>query len=354
LSATTVALIDDEPEVRPLTIVAAPSVATALLEPAGRIIGESPAMLSMLETARRLATRDITVLVRGETGTGKELVASFLHAHSARAPLPLVVINAATIPIDLAESHFFGHEKGSFTGAIRSHDGYFVQADRGTLFIDEVAELPLALQAKLLRVLQEREVQPIGSRETRRIDVRVIAATHRDLAVEVNAGRFREDLYYRLNVVELLVPALRDRRCDISLLAVEFVRKCSLRFGLGYVPRLSPEFMSHLERQPWDGNVRELENTIARAVALTTTETIERELLPQIEDGASTSITEPSLREQVDAFERGLLTRAITMSSGNQVETARRLQLTRATLYDKVKKHGLMEFVATQRPRRAS
>ena len=179
--------------------------------------------------------------------------------------------------------------------------------------------------------------------------MRVIAATHRDLAAEVNAGRFRADLYYRLNVVELVVPALRDRRCDISHLAVEFARKYSLRFGLGYVPRITAEFMNYLEQQPWDGNVRELENAIARVVALTTTETVDLDLIFEIEADACPSIAEPSFREQVDAFERMLLTRAIRMSSGNQVETARRLQLTRGTLYDKVKKHGLLEFVATQR-----
>ena len=313
-----------------------------------RIIGRSPALVRVLDTATRVAGKDVTVLVRGETGTGKELIASLLHFNSARAKQPLVVFNSAAIPAELAEAQLFGHTKGAFTGAVAAHEGYFVQADGGTLFIDEIGELPLPLQAKLLRVLQEREVQPIGSTQVKKVDVRVVAATHRDLAAEVKAGRFREDLYYRLNVIELFVPALRERKGDVPLLAREFARKYSERYGLGYVVQLSPELVEHLERQPWPGNVRQLENTIARCVALATTKIVGLEALEaprdavDAGDGLATSAG-PSFREQVEAFERNLLGQAMRTSGGNQSETARRLQLNRATLYDKLKKYGLMK-----------
>jgi two-component system response regulator AtoC len=311
-----------------------------------RIIGRSGALARVLDTTARVAGKDVTVLIRGETGTGKELIASLLHANSPRAQQPLVVFNSAAIPAELAEAQLFGHTKGAFTGAVAAHDGYFVQANGGTLFLDEIGELPLALQAKLLRVLQEREVQPVGSSQVKKIDVRVVAATHRDLAAEVRAGRFREDLYYRLNVVELTVPPLRERRSDIPLLAREFARKYSERFGLGYVVQLSDELISHLERQPWPGNVRQLENMIARCIALATTKVVGLEPLQVPHDSdepsdASMPAAGPSFREQVEAFERNLIKQAIHASGGNQSETARRLQLNRATLYDKLKKYGL-------------
>jgi len=311
-----------------------------------RIIGRSSALTRVLDTATRIAAKDVTVLVRGETGTGKELIASLLHANSARAKESLVVFNSAAIPSELAEAQLFGHTKGAFTGAVTAHDGYFVQADGGTLFIDEIGELPLSLQAKLLRALQEREVQPIGSTQVKKVDVRVVAATHRDLAAEVKAGRFREDLYYRLNVIELVVPPLRERKADIALLAREFARKYSERYGLGYVVQLSPELVGYLEQQPWPGNVRQLENTIARCVALATTKIVGLESLQIPQDSSdstegSISSTGPSFREQVEAFERNLIGNAMRTSGGNQSETARRLQLNRATLYDKLKKFGL-------------
>jgi two-component system response regulator AtoC len=309
-----------------------------------RIAGRSPALMRVLDAATRISNKDVTVLIHGETGTGKELIASLLHASSPRAKQPLVVFNSAAIPSELAEAQLFGHAKGAFTGAVSSHEGYFVQADGGTLFLDEIGELPLGMQAKLLRVLQEREVQPLGSTQVRKIDVRVIAATHRDLAAEVKAGRFREDLYYRLNVVELRVPALRERKGDVAVLAREFARKYSERFGLGHVVQLSPELLEHLEQQTWPGNVRQLENTIARCVALATTSIVGVEALNAPTDGpprTEESHGGPSFREQVEAFERNLIRQAIHASGGNQSETARRLQLNRATLYDKLKKYNL-------------
>jgi two-component system response regulator AtoC len=311
-----------------------------------RIIGRSPALLRVLDTATRVASKDVTVLIRGETGTGKELVASLLHANSPRAKQPLVVFNCAAIPSELAEAQLFGHTKGAFTGAVAAHDGYFVQANGGTLFIDEIGELPLSLQAKLLRALQEREVLPLGSTQIKKVDVRVVAATHRDLAAEVAAGRFREDLYYRLNVVELVAPPLRDRKSDVPLLAREFARKYSERYGLGYVIQLAPELVDYLQQQPWPGNVRQLENTIARCVALATTKIVGLEALqaphdvPEAAEGTLQNVG-PSFREQVEAFERNLIAQTIRTSAGNQSETARRLQINRATLYDKLKKYGL-------------
>jgi two-component system response regulator AtoC len=310
-----------------------------------RIIGRSPALLRVLDTATRVAAKDVTVLVRGETGTGKELVASLLHGSSQRARNPLVVFNCAAIPAELAEAQLFGHVKGAFTGAVAAHDGFFVQANGGTLFLDEIGELPLALQAKLLRVLQEGEVQPLGASQVKRVDVRLIAATHRDLKADVAAGRFREDLYYRLNVVEIQLPPLRDRRDDIPLLAREFARKYSERFGLGYVVQLTPELVEHLGQQPWPGNIRQLENTIARYIALATSRTVGLEALHAPADTPdqteATLANGPSFREQVEAFERNLIKQAMQAAGGNQSETARRLQLNRATLYDKQKKYGM-------------
>jgi two-component system response regulator AtoC len=311
-----------------------------------RIIGRSPALARVLDTVTRVASKDVTVLIRGETGTGKELIAALLHANSLRAKQPLVVFNSAAIPVELAEAQLFGHTKGAFTGAVTAHDGYFMQANGGTLFIDEIGELPLPLQAKLLRVLQEHEIQPLGSSQVKKVDVRVVAATHRDLAAEVKAGRFREDLYFRINVIELVAPPLRERKGDVPLLAREFARKYSERYGLGNVVQLSPDLVDYLGHQPWPGNVRQLENTIARCIALATARIVGLEAL-QVPHDAGDSVegtmpnAGPSFREQVEAFERNLIIQAIRTSGGNQSETARRLQINRATLYDKLKKYGL-------------
>ena len=307
-----------------------------------RIIGRSPALSRVLDAAARVAGKDVTVLIRGETGTGKELVASFLHLNSTRAKQPLVVFNSSAIPPELAESQLFGHARGAFTGAVGAHEGYFAQANGGTLFLDEIGELRLDVQAKLLRVLQEREIQPLGASHVDKVDVRVIAATHRDLAAEVKAGRFREDLYYRLNVVELVVPPLRERRTDIALLAREFARKYSERFGLGYVVQLAPELVEQLELAAWPGNIRQLENTIARAIALAQSKIIGVEALNEPGDAGDVAPgSAPSFREQVEAFERNLIRHALAASHGNQSETARRLHLNRASLYDKLKKYGM-------------
>ncbi len=307
-----------------------------------RLVGSSPAMLTVLERAERLASKDVTVLIRGETGTGKELFATLLHARSARADRPFIRFNCAAIPADLAEAQLFGHTKGAFTGASAAHTGFFLQAQGGTIVLDEVAELPLALQAKLLRVLQEREVQPLGSTRVEKVDVRVIACTHRDLAAEVQARRFREDLYYRLAVVDLVVPPLRDRIDDLPLLVRELARKYSVRFGLPHVVQFAPEVLDHFAREPWPGNVRQLENVVARCVALSTGPVVALDALAL--DGSGPELhaeRDLSLKAQMEAFERSILSSALARAGGNQSEVSRRLGLTRASLYDRIKKYGL-------------
>ena len=326
-----------------------------------RIIAESRAVRRLLEATSRVATRDVTVLVRGETGTGKEFVAELLHAQSSRADKPLVRFNCAALPADLADAELFGHARGAFTGANASRPGFFAQADGGTLILDEVGELPLAVQAKLLRALQEGEIQPVGSGRIDKVNVRVVASTNRDLAADVKAGTFREDLYYRLAVVELVVPPLRDHREDIPALAEEFARRYADRFGLGNV-ELEPALVDALTKTDWPGNVRQLENAIARLAALSTGGLITLADFRAAETGGGVSSSSsaaaaapatdadepapdarngPSLKEQVEAFERGLVARALDATGGNQSEAARRLGVSRVTLIDKMKKYGL-------------
>jgi two-component system, NtrC family, response regulator AtoC len=332
-----------------------------------RIIGDAPAMRRILDAAARVASKDITVMVRGETGSGKELIASLLHAQSRRADKPLVRFNCAAIPGELAEAELFGHTKGAFTGAVANRRGYFSQADGGTLVLDEIGELSMSVQAKLLRAIQEGEISPVGSGRVEKIDVRIVGCTNRDLAAEVKAGRFREDLYYRLAVVELLVPPLRERREDVPALVEEFSRRYGERFAVGEV-RFSPALVKKLQAADWPGNVRELENAVARLVALSGGGLIEAEaftgslsadgnsapgaaqsdVAAESAGGAPASAEEQaapggalSLREQVEAFERGVIARALGGAGGNQSEAARRLGTSRVTLIDKIKKYGL-------------
>ncbi|MCX5742763.1 MAG: sigma-54 dependent transcriptional regulator [Proteobacteria bacterium] len=326
-----------------------------------RIIGASRPMRRLLEATSRVASRDVTVLVRGETGTGKEFVAELLHAQSTRAKRPLVRFNCAALPAELADAELFGHVRGAFTGATASRPGFFAQADGGTLILDEIGELPLPIQAKLLRALQEGEIQPVGSGRIEKVDVRVVASTNRDLAADTKVGTFREDLYYRLAVVELVVPPLRDRRDDIPALAAEFARRYGDRFGLGAVS-LEPALVEVLTRTEWPGNVRQLENTIARLAALSAGGVIgladyeatmgigpDAAPEPATIDPATSADLEPagdarhgpSLKEQVEAFERNLVHAALQATGGNQSEAARRLGVSRVTLIDKMKKYGL-------------
>lgn len=317
-----------------------------------RIVGESAVMRRLLEATTRLAGRDVTVLVCGETGTGKEFVAELLHVQSARRKQPLVRFNCAALPAELAESELFGHARGAFTGANVQHQGFFSQADGGTLVLDEVGELAPSVQGKLLRVLQEGEIQPVGSGRVEKVNVRVVASTNRDLRAEVAAGRFREDLFYRLAVVELTVPPLRDRSSDIPALVEEFARRAAERFGLG-VMVIEPALVEALAHAPWPGNVRQLENAVARLAALSSNNRLTladftAQMTTEVSsEGLDVDAPEPfdeagpSLREQVEAFERGVLTRALERAGGNQSKTARQLGVSRVTLIDKLKKYGL-------------
>jgi DNA-binding NtrC family response regulator len=320
-----------------------------------RIVGDSRPMRRLLEATNRVASRDVTVLVRGETGTGKEFVAELLHAQSPRANKPLVRFNCAALPSELADAELFGHVRGAFTGATATRPGYFSQANGGTLILDEVGELPPAIQAKLLRALQEGEIQPVGSGRIEKVDVRVVASTNRDLAADVKTGTFREDLYYRIAVVELVVPPLREHKEDIPALAHEFARRYGERFGLGHVS-LEPALIDALVHHEWPGNVRQLENTLARLAALSSGGVIgladfhaaesSSNQLPPPHDSEHTdpppdARNGPSLKEQVEAFERGLVGRALDSTGGNQSEAARRLGVSRVTLIDKMKKYAL-------------
>jgi two-component system, NtrC family, response regulator AtoC len=317
------------------------------------VVGDSPVMRRLLACVERVACRDVTVLLRGETGTGKEVIASLLHAGSTRASQPLIRVNCAAFTPDLAESQLFGHVKGAFTGAAGDHRGFFAEADGGTLVLDEVGELGASVQAALLRTLQNGEIQPVGASRTRSVDVRIIASTNRHLLDDVRAGRFREDLYYRLAVVELVVPPLRDRRVDIPSLAVEFARRCATRFGLEDI-QLTPEFLLRLTTCEWPGNVRQLENTIARLLALSSGDFVHDQLLDLEQAINPVSVPCPtvsvpscdeqhgrSLHEQVRAFERRIIAGAFEAAHGNRSEAARRLSVSRTTLLEKLKKYGL-------------
>ncbi|CAN5667634.1 sigma-54 dependent transcriptional regulator [soil metagenome] len=320
-----------------------------------RIVGDSRPMRRLLEATSRVASRDVTVLVRGETGTGKEFVAELLHAQSLRATKPLVRFNCAALPAELADAELFGQVRGAFTGATATRPGFFSQANGGTLILDEIGELPPAIQAKLLRALQEGEIQPVGSGRIEKVDVRVVASTNRDLAADVKTGTFREDLYYRIAVVELIVPPLREHKEDIPALAEEFARRYGERFGLGHVS-LEPALIDALVHHEWPGNVRQLENTLARLAALSSGGVIgladfqaaesSTNQLPVQHDSDPTdpppdARNGPSLKEQVEAFERGLVGRALDSTGGNQSEAARRLGVSRVTLIDKMKKYAL-------------
>jgi transcriptional regulator with GAF, ATPase, and Fis domain len=257
-----------------------------------------------------------------------------LHAGSARAERPLVRFNCGAIPEALAEAELFGHTRGAFTGATADRAGYFAQADGGTLVLDEIGELPLGLQAKLLRALEQGEIQPVGASRVRQVSVRIVACTHRDLAAEARAGRFRADLYYRLAVVELVIPPLRERRDDIPALAEAFRRRYARRFGLPDVP-FSATILEELSHRDFPGNVRELENTIAGLLALSTDGGVNL-ATPGVEVASG-----DGLRERVSEYERGLVARALEETQGNQSEAARRLKITRTTLIDKMKRYGL-------------
>ena len=301
----------------------------------------SPAMARLAVLVARVAPRLVTVLITGESGTGKERVAEAIVRASPRAEQPYLRFNCAALTPELAEAELFGHSKGSFTGAHRARPGLFREADGGTLLLDEVGELHPSLQAKLLRVLQEGEVRPVGEERSQRVDVRILAATHRDLQQLVRDGRFREDLYYRFKVVELRVPPLRERPEDITVLARHFLQRFADRFGVP-PPVVTPALVARLLAHDWPGNVRELENALESVVALSQDGgTIDLSLLPGGDRATSTAPSSSSLRDRVDAFERELLDEALRQANQNRSEAARTLRISRATLHEKMKKHGL-------------
>ncbi|HEU4588781.1 MAG TPA: sigma 54-interacting transcriptional regulator, partial [Gemmatimonadales bacterium] len=302
------------------------------------IIGRSPALQRTLEQAGRVAPHaEVTVLIGGETGTGKELLARAIHYHSPRAAAPFVEINCAAIPTNLLESELFGHERGAFTGAVAAKPGLFELAHGGTLFLDEVGHLPLELQPKLLRALEERAIRRVGGQVMRRVDVRVLAATHVDLAAAVRRGEFREDLYYRLNVVSLVLPPLREREGDVELLAETFVARLATSYGLP-VPPLGPEARAVLRVHPWPGNVRELRNAIERALVLSPTGTLRAEELVPPPPRAGTK-SEGVLAAgglpfpmALAALNRAAAVRMLELTAGNKSEAARRLGISRPRL----------------------
>jgi two-component system response regulator HydG len=308
------------------------------------IIGESDLMLELLDMLAVVAPTEATVLITGESGTGKELIASALHENSPRSAAPFIKVNCAALVENLLESELFGHEKGAFTGADKRRDGKFIQANGGTLFLDEIGETSPAMQAKLLRALQEGEVQRVGGQDTLSIDVRFIAATNKILEDEVKNGHFREDLYYRLNVVNLLVPALRDRPSDIPLLTEYFINKFSKKNNRK-VDGITPKCMDMLVHYHWPGNVRELENAIERGVILMRGDYLDEAGLPitvrkafaePAKAAAADGRQSPATLEEA---ERLVILKTMAETDGNKSEAARRLNITRKTLLSKLNKY---------------
>lgn len=309
------------------------------------LLGNSAVMRSLQEMIETVAPSEATVLITGESGTGKELVAKAIQADSLRRDKPFVTINCAALAENLLESELFGHEKGAFTGADKMREGRFVQADNGTLFLDEIGEMPVALQVKLLRVLQNGEIQRVGSDKVKTVDVRIIAATNRNLQEEVERGHFREDLFYRLNVIALEVPALRKRKDDIPLLVQKFVENFA-QANRKSIKGFTPQAMDMLMRYDWPGNVRELENAMERAVILAVGEYItERDLPLAIQNAMGKGMTgglgKSLANKSLDDIEKEAISATLAETADNKSEAARRLGITRATLHSKLKKYNL-------------
>ncbi len=310
------------------------------------IIGRSPAMVKLLETVAQVAPSEATVLIAGESGTGKEMIAGATHFNSPRKTGPFVKINCAAITETLLESELFGHERGAFTDAHRKKEGRFRQAHRGSLFLDEISEMSLGMQVKVLRVLQEKEITRVGGEEVIKVDVRLIAATNKDLLQEIDKGRFREDLYYRLNVVTLTMPPLRERGEDIPLLAQHFLEMFIKKNNKG-IKGFTPQSMDRLLRYDWPGNVRELMNAVERGVVLSSSEYLDEVDLPLIQRGLPLEMeitdvdTIPS-DLPLDEVEKTTILKTLESAGGNKSEAARRLGITRRTLHKKLKKYGEM------------
>jgi two-component system response regulator GlrR len=331
-----------EPKVLLETVAQAMRLSSA---PAGQLEGwraelitRSSSMEDLLAQARRVAASDASVCIFGQSGTGKELLARAIHRASPRADAPFVAVNCGAIPEGLLESELFGHKKGSFTGAVADRRGLFQAAQGGTLFLDEVGDMPLPLQVKLLRALEERKVRAVGSHEEFDVDVRVVSATHRKLEDRIASGEFREDLFYRLNVVKLHIPALAERREDIPLLANHFLARLAERYRRGHLG-FAPEAMQLLVAAPWPGNVRQLLNVIEQAVALAPTEVIPESLVRQAIDAGDTSLT--PLDEARKAFERDYLVRILKITGGNVTKAARLAGRNRTEFYRLLERHSL-------------
>ena len=307
------------------------------------IVGNSPAMASVFDQVSAVAPSDATVLLTGPTGTGKELVGKAIHFNSSRRQGPLVQINCGALPSGLLESELFGHEKGAFTGAVRQHKGRFEQADGGTLMLDEVGEMPLETQVKLLRVLESGEFQRVGGTRTMSVDVRLVAATNRTLREEVHAGRFREDLFYRLNVFEIALPPLTQRMDDVPHLVEHFVQKFAAQHKRP-VTDVSRSAMDTLMRHNWPGNIRELEHAVERAIILAATDTITRFELPEPVRPSDTPDASESVNiaEVLRAKERELVEAALRAEGGVQARAARRLGVSRANLNYRIQKLGII------------
>ncbi len=312
------------------------------------IIGRSPVMIKLLETVALVAQSEATVLITGESGTGKELIAGATHYNSLRKDAPFIKINCAAVTESLLESELFGHEKGAFTGANRQKEGKFVQANGGSLFLDEVSEMPLSMQVKLLRVLQERELTRVGGESVVKVDVRVIVATNKKLTDLISKGSFREDLYYRLNVVDLYIPPLRERRDDIPLIAQRFLESFAEK-NRKNVTGLTPAAMDLLIRHKWPGNVRELMNSIERAVVLSGSETLDVDAFMSIKPVVDIDEEELNINlgfsgdMKLEEVEKSAILKTLESAEGNKSETARRLGITRKTLHKKLKIYGEME-----------
>jgi len=309
------------------------------------IIGTSPAIREVIDTAKIAAPTDANILISGESGTGKELFAKAIHTNSKRKEKSLISVNCAALSETLLESELFGHEKGAFTGADKPRDGLFISADKGTIFLDEIGEIPLSMQVKLLRVLQEKEIQKVGSDKVTNIDVRVIVATNKDLEKEVEAGNFRQDLFYRLNVINVKVPPLRHRADDIPLLAKKFLDRYT-RENNKNIKGFTPMAMDALVKYGWPGNVRELENIIERAIILCLGQYISEKDLPAsvLKDYEPDDIIGQDLAgggKTLDEIETIALIETLRQTKGNKTEAAKILNITRTTLNNKLKRHNL-------------
>ena len=302
------------------------------------IVTRNPSMLRVLAEARLVAQGDAAVLLAGESGTGKELLARAIHRASARRDGPFVALNCGALPEALLESELFGHVKGAFTGAVRDHKGLFQSSHGGTIFLDEIGDMPLGLQVKLLRVLQEREVRPVGASSAIKVDARVISATHRNLRAEQASGRFREDLYYRLNVVSIEVPPLAERRDDIPILANHFLAELSRRYGKP-TRAFAPEAMACLVGAPWKGNVRQLQNAVEKCVALCPTPIVPATLVARALEGPADDLA--SFDEARASFERDYLSQLLRITDGNVSQAARLAKRNRSDFYSLLNRHEL-------------